>query len=732
MSDPANSDPETNVILVVHGIGEQSPGMTIAGLAGAAAHRMGIYGGMNGRVDLLVESDENDQLLRQFPCTIRTAEFQSDEISARPQRVLAGEVYWADISSAPRGAMATIVELFQTILGLGYLALDNVDHARNATGPEDRPIGEGEEVGVWPAQRMLVRGFVRVFYTLIAPFNAALLLGSLLLLAFGRPGQSWAGFLTILLPLLLGAACFLAGLLWHRLLKRKDSTYLLRAFMTGLIGIGAALLAVAGLSLVIGTGWLDPARVPLNPGTCEVLVQGGPGALSPLSHPQLCVVAGWLVMGMSTSYVLAVVFLCGMFLLAPVEFLWRASRAGLGGGLGRHPLKTLTGWIATKQTIHIPICNAMLLSWTLISASFWSLFSTFIRQLGDRGAEGAGSGSVLVPISSLFDALPDPAIDSGPRALLVVEIYDRVSGMATATLPYIMSAFILVALVSAVVLVYRQLNKESLAGESATALEVWVGRLILNPIISFVLFLCVLWVTLGTVMAVQTVLNVDIVASPSGLIDLHRTMTALQPAVLAVAGVMGLVIYQFWQSISAGLGVVRDISTYSTRSHPYLRPDMPGQYPLRDRILKRFDIVERHLRAQLPDPDRVIIVAHSLGTMIAFAAIARPDRQDRPIFVSMGSPLGHIYHHYFPRSFALDRMLRKVGPWLNIYRCDDFVGTRVSLSRDVPLNRSVGPRGHVGYWTDREVWDKVIATLRAEPPQLRTAHHPRRAGHRQP
>jgi hypothetical protein len=47
--------------------------------------------------------------------------------------------------------------------------------------------------------------------------------------------------------------------------------------------------------------------------------------------------------------------------------------------------------------------------------------------------------------------------------------------------------------------------------------------------------------------------------------------------------------------------------------------------------------------------------------------------------------------------------------WVNIYRADDFVGRQVDGHPSSPPNNvPIGPRGHVNYWSDREVLDHLV------------------------
>jgi hypothetical protein len=126
------------------------------------------------------------------------------------------------------------------------------------------------------------------------------------------------------------------------------------------------------------------------------------------------------------------------------------------------------------------------------------------------------------------------------------------------------------------------------------------------------------------------------------------------------------------------------------------------------------------------------VIAHSQGTMIALEAlgvitIERSDRQSsarrvnlraspecKIHLVTMGCPLADLYVHYFPGKYAINaRADSLVASWRNIYRADDFVGTRIPNAVDpmFPENTQVGPRGHTDYWLDREVLEIVKQSM---------------------
>lgn len=158
----------------------------------------------------------------------------------------------------------------------------------------------------------------------------------------------------------------------------------------------------------------------------------------------------------------------------------------------------------------------------------------------------------------------------------------------------------------------------------------------------------------------------------------------------------------------------------------------PHGYWLRERIQDRLrTLLEALLRNEAPD--RLCIVSHSQGTVIALDVIARLDGLTLPgggvRLVTMGSPYTHIYHRFFPRAFPSHRRRAPLLPdaeggrlvgWVNLFRVDDFVGTHI----DAPRNRALGgppgawprevalPRGgHTMYWIDGEAYAPLRAAV---------------------
>ncbi len=169
----------------------------------------------------------------------------------------------------------------------------------------------------------------------------------------------------------------------------------------------------------------------------------------------------------------------------------------------------------------------------------------------------------------------------------------------------------------------------------------------------------------------------------------------------------------------------------------------------RDAIHCRMKRILSFYRDTLEHRPDLILVSHSQGTMVAIEVLNDPElawinnRFASVSLVTMGSPFTNLYQHYFSHCYpALDQpywssLRKRLDRWVNIFRIDDPVGTEIEFpgNRMTPTealqarsdghcladdsevdqrtysNHPVGCRGHVSYWSDREVLDILRAEL---------------------
>jgi hypothetical protein len=105
---------------------------------------------------------------------------------------------------------------------------------------------------------------------------------------------------------------------------------------------------------------------------------------------------------------------------------------------------------------------------------------------------------------------------------------------------------------------------------------------------------------------------------------------------------------------------------------------------------------------------RVVVLSHSLGTVIASHALERAPAN--LALVTTGSPLAALHRRFFGFESRTDRRLRGAGSWKNLYRADDYIGGPIA---DGPENAMQMQGGHTGYWNDETVLATVASVLDA-------------------
>ena len=128
-----------------------------------------------------------------------------------------------------------------------------------------------------------------------------------------------------------------------------------------------------------------------------------------------------------------------------------------------------------------------------------------------------------------------------------------------------------------------------------------------------------------------------------------------------------------------------------------------GDPHYRLRVHHALDEVVQRLRAAHPTPGRFILVAHSLGSVIALDSLLSSRfwrATDELHLITMGSPIRRLFQRFFPSIFfpvSIDQLARRAAGrvralyWINIFRPFDFIGTALGLSRsEVGVDKSTG------------------------------------------
>lgn len=153
------------------------------------------------------------------------------------------------------------------------------------------------------------------------------------------------------------------------------------------------------------------------------------------------------------------------------------------------------------------------------------------------------------------------------------------------------------------------------------------------------------------------------------------------------------------------------------------------RYYLRRRIANRFRAVVKLVLSERPS--HLIVLAHSQGTIVAIEELRKP-RWNRAFaelssvsLVTFGSPLTHLYQHYFPFLYGevtqgrWKGLRNHVDTWVNVFRIDDYVGTYIeSPIAEWPYNIALPPGlrllGHTRYW-ETDVFRAIAELLPQQP-----------------
>ncbi|GAA4596903.1 hypothetical protein GCM10023194_70290 [Planotetraspora phitsanulokensis] len=213
--------------------------------------------------------------------------------------------------------------------------------------------------------------------------------------------------------------------------------------------------------------------------------------------------------------------------------------------------------------------------------------------------------------------------------------------------------------------------------------------------------------------------------APPWLIGLGTTLAAALPLFLIVLLRSG------WSDLTKRkvIGVLWDVGTFWPRSyHPFAPPSYA------ERAVPE---LQRRIWWLHDNDGRVLLTAHSQGSVLAVAALAQPDRRspdDRVSLVTFGAPVHKLYNWGFPAYFNQDMLNRlRVERWVNLYYLTDYVGGSIGAAScqdveipDPPTSTfrygEPVPRvgSHTGYWEDPALWKAVgqaAALLAAGPPE---------------
>jgi hypothetical protein len=216
----------------------------------------------------------------------------------------------------------------------------------------------------------------------------------------------------------------------------------------------------------------------------------------------------------------------------------------------------------------------------------------------------------------------------------------------------------------------------------------------------------------------------NIVLSPlSGQFTFMITSLAGMAALLAAAAVLGalhIIARRLW--VEGPLKVILDIVRYM------------GSPTYRTTLQEAFDDRITRLEAEPSGERRVLLLAHSLGSVIAIDSLINSKEwrpTDRVYLVTLGSPIRRSFIRFFPGYLfptSVDASARIVASrvayfsWINVHRRWDYVGTGLGLDREgLGQDLSTGQitsvmSSHSDYWDDEVVIGTIKSALERSRP----------------
>jgi hypothetical protein len=185
---------------------------------------------------------------------------------------------------------------------------------------------------------------------------------------------------------------------------------------------------------------------------------------------------------------------------------------------------------------------------------------------------------------------------------------------------------------------------------------------------------------------------------------------AAKPIALALVVFAVSVVVATQSHFLSALDLILDVIAHF-RTDDYARCSRTGRHLVWERIVGRFRSVLDSERRSSDGERAVVVFSHSLGTAIAADGLGAlvvgkvGDAREANVtygavrLVTMGSPITHLFRYYLPDRYHL--RVSAVKSWLNIYRIDDFIGTRIDVKEIGEVN--VGLGGHSNYWCDPRV-----------------------------
>lgn len=760
------------LVVVVHGVGVREAGVSSVLLAASldGDPPVGQHGQTAFRNRSAAERAEDelrpraadDFLMREraafnrkgkastFPARLSRYQTSDDTPKKdRRERVIA-DFYWGDITGTGGDILRVITGLFRLMLGLSHAVRENAWAIFPGMGWQDRVWRRAAGFAV-----LTVHGPIFALNLMLAGF--AMVLGGLHSVGLWRAGSGSGAMVAGGFWLWFAASWVLAALMaWAVAARRPLASVVLAVGVVVALGVSVRLasdkqllLQMCALTIAAGSALRLKAQAFLLRHLADWLCLCALGVLpflafDGLTTALLAVSSQTTALGTGAE-ASAFVRMAGVMVHGAI-LGWAAVVLVAGALLLRRAVRWAVG-AATGIDFQAEAIGLMLILWLVVTGIFW------------------GAGLKLASSAGI-------TWGGNPQAVYQYLLF----------VPVAVAAFLVLA-----GLMLAQFAMTALRSRQHGAVAGYIGRrmaeaernrlVVAAPAMWFLrLFVAlagatVLYVLTGGMQAADGVTGLTLATLQGGVAG----------ALLALAGVGTAAIGFGRGALASGIGIAIDvlsyINSYSWQSGADVAPDGQGRgrnsrrldrgmireartilehlpiaalqkapqrreawgYWLRRRIQDRLRVLIAELIRD-EEPDEILIVSHSQGTMIALDVVDLDGREWLVLggsrlralkLVTMGSPYLHVYHHYFPRGFPPPAERPVLGPvaqggvlsgWTNIFRVDDFIGTHIdpdmrhARGEDCwPREVAVPPNGHTMYWIDVEVARelRVAAAFRA-------------------
>ncbi|MFN6207413.1 MAG: hypothetical protein ACK49R_13325 [Planctomycetota bacterium] len=653
MSGPQPLEPE-HVVLVIHGVGDPQPGETLSLFARSIAEPDKPLIERQETI-WLNEKSEHATCVQTFGAHLR-------QLQLRQSPVCLAEVFWGDVSRVRKGILGALLGLVEIVFGLHYVAFAAA-HQNSPAASALQSLGT-LATGILHGPVLAVTYFLGLMTLTLA--------GTELAWSESHRAEFWARIL------ILGCAAvaWTSGWIGQQMTRNagiKEFWFWVKVLAIFMLGLALCKMF-----------WLDH-RLPNLMATNQI-------------KPGLIWYCDVLVMFLGLLWLVEMIVLMGM------SFAWLTANLSPG---------------SQRRSLHVAfLLPAMAVGfWGLVMPMAWLAAARSLRR--------------FVQLSD-FEKLFNEAVPLlGVQCLMAV----------------------LVALAGGAVLVrYGNWRKRALRAAAGSGFQ-QPPRLIVHGGLQVVLAIC-------TVIGMSGVAGVSILLMRGVEIERLWLGFFLVQANNSAAGILmplGFLLFLAFPHLRPALDIMLDVINHFFFRPTRLEDSLDGDefdirettldegqlfFARRDAVHLRIKQLLAWFRDNLETRPKLTIISHSQGTMIGIEVLNDPElawlnRSFSSVrLVTMGSPFSHIYQHYFGHLYpdlsneAWLPLRSRLARWMNVYRRDDFVGTRIDfplaarvegVSADGPVtlgidsdcicsNHPVGLRGHLNYWSDRE----VLAVLRAE------------------